>query len=1438
MFILYRALILISQNLIKMLSFIDVICFLSGLYEVISICCLNCDSFSDVCLSCSTNYYLYNSLICLPSCPEGYSISGSNCILSTSTTLINEDFSLYTSWSVSSLGNLYTSAGQLLSSNDKSAPIPTKYQGIYLVSSSYLISSITWVPAPDLTLIIWVLSKSDGHIFETRVLTPTKIRLSISSSVYSFLITTIQQSTGTFVVQDEAILTSTSSWEQIKVKIQQSSATSLNLVAYLNTVQVYSNTIADLEGRYESPMYWVIGCPNGFTFSGFIYSILVANADHSGDLAAPSTLVTCSESQYWDGTACNACDPSCSAWPWCTSGSSCSACYSTSCASCTGYSPSECFCSNSEVYPGCCQLGCSACSAFWSCSSCSASYNLVDTICLPYCPSGPCSSLSPSKLVDADLTKFAASYSGFTTGRNELTYFFFNNGEADDPVPASGRGLYFEPGRFLTHQSLKLAHAFSIGVWTWATSGTIYSKGSEVTLESSSLVTVKLTGKTDTTQLHQSSVSALSGWVYLTVSVRFVTDTTYVKVAKNLAEFSSLAYVDEVFKDWGLDHLEVGGSFYGFVYWVSVWNYAVDDFASEVSDLPCGLGLGAGCLNECGFAMFDQSGCLSCDVACEYGCAEAGRCGPCRDALCGVCTSFTSDCSDCVAHASGSPCQCDAGYFEDNFQCVECHSRCSACSNSKSSACSSCKASFFLFNSHSCLLLTPSGCSAGSLSQRPISTKFEGVSLGKIGQVQIGLSSQNTYPQYEATDATPAKFRGYYVNTSSLIKFSAILAPTFMIRIWVKASNAGRFLYKESIFEVLLASTSQLTLMGAAGLTTEFNLTMRTWTYLEVVNDYEDLQIKTNQVVVQTASLPESFEDTSTDKFYIGKDSDFKGFVYFIEVWNLVSASSPLYSQATCPNSSFCLSNCEIDQDPAGSCDPCPAHCPHGCYKARCTQCPNDLCSSCPDVTSCNSCIENAEFSSRLLCSCKAGFFYSNLTLECEPCEDSCSQCDASGCAECKDGFFLQGSQCSQCPDHCDKCDSECTTCIQNAFLYEGLCYCFEGFNGVKCAPAWFNASLSLYGDKLILLYFDEDLRTELQGSSLQIILMNKSVEFILKQESKRKFLIDCNIKSLADDLSVKLKVLKELVSVNNSLLVQKEFELVIKVGKDSQDSQVEGNFESAYASATTYVTTAVVAVSMMNPNPASLWSFINTIQLICFASLAAVDPTPRVSGMLVGLRSYFLFPNAIKYFYSSSSGHSYPKAEKLGFTTNSFLINIGKPLTAFCSFLVLYLFIFLISNINFPCKALNEFILEMKLEFKFGFFIRFSIQSYLDISVAAMISILAFDSSNTVHVLNLLFACLFQVISNQAILLLIPFFSAYISRKNRFKEVDKDKLKSLYGTLFYEFNSDENLSTSLYYTFFFARRFIYSLVLFLLLDYPIVQMTLCITLSLAVSQI
>ena len=60
----------------------------------------------------------------------------------------------------------------------------------------------------------------------------------------------------------------------------------------------------------------------------------------------------------------------------------------------------------------------------------------------------------------------------------------------------------------------------------------------------------------------------------------------------------------------------------------------------------------------------------------------------------------------------------------------------------------------------------------------------------------------------------------------------------------------------------------------------------------------------------------------------------------------------------------------------------------------------------------------------------------------------------------------------------------------------------------------------------------------------------------------------------------------------------------------------------------------------------------------------------------------------------------------------------------------------------------------------------------------------------------------------------------------------------SLYGSLFYEFKDDAGAIQSNYYTLFFLRRLFFILVLFVVEDYPIVQLCLCEIFTLTVRYI
>ena len=63
----------------------------------------------------------------------------------------------------------------------------------------------------------------------------------------------------------------------------------------------------------------------------------------------------------------------------------------------------------------------------------------------------------------------------------------------------------------------------------------------------------------------------------------------------------------------------------------------------------------------------------------------------------------------------------------------------------------------------------------------------------------------------------------------------------------------------------------------------------------------------------------------------------------------------------------------------------------------------------------------------------------------------------------------------------------------------------------------------------------------------------------------------------------------------------------------------------------------------------------------------------------------------------------------------------------------------------------------------------------------------------------------------------------------------ENEEVKIQFGALFQEFNNDKGLSSSQFYMIFFLRRIIYVCILILLRNYPIVQISLNIFLSVLV---
>ncbi|OMJ65996.1 hypothetical protein SteCoe_37309 [Stentor coeruleus] len=115
-----------------------------------------------------------------------------------------------------------------------------------------------------------------------------------------------------------------------------------------------------------------------------------------------------------------------------------------------------------------------------------------------------------------------------------------------------------------------------------------------------------------------------------------------------------------------------------------------------------------------------------------------------------------------------------------------------------------------------------------------------------------------------------------------------------------------------------------------------------------------------------------------------------------------------------------------------------------------------------------------------------------------------------------------------------------------------------------------------------------------------------------------------------------------------------------------------------------------------------------------------------------------------------------------------------------------------------------------------------------MEVFAASLIAVIMFDFSSGGLIVNLIVSIIMI-----AAVLATPIIFFVLSYKNRAKINHNDtEITANWGTLFYEFNNDKGLGSSQYYFYFFTRRILFILIQFLLQEWPIIQLSLNITLS------
>ena len=668
---------------------------------------INCLDLS--CSSCVSGY-LYNSLSCLPICPSGYTQSSSpNICTPASQSIFYLNFWEFRDFGASSIGGFNHPSLVAFQDVYRGSPIPTNERGFYFVTTSRLISSINYIIGPDFTLRFCIKIKSDGAIFEAYSQTTSYFKLeSLSGTVTANWYLTSLSTSSTFSLPSFSY---TNSWVTVVMYSSQSSGL---FTMYMNGHQ---STVTGFEfrGQVADLLCYFGGAAPGGSYTGFLYEMHADNlVTTSYLLAAPS--IACEYNEYFSlstGT-CQACTGCTETWPWCAR-SACSVCYSTSCATCTGFGYSfcdSCVDSVNHIAPNCVLgLHCTAGSGVFSCTSCSSGYTLVDGLCLVQ-PYGYIAGATAA-VVDMNFNTFAKFYGGiFQSGSNDATWGPFQSPEVDDPIPAKSRGLYFDGvAMFLVSNTiLALNYKSSIAMW-------VYPKGGAMLLCNNMFSFYRMNAGIYISNPDGSWFSYTydinyenDSWIFKAYTLDFVSDTFTLTYTEGTTATKALSVNGYAFYDYpsvmyiGQYLTQSYNHYQGFIYSITIWQRVVTDFSSYYD--TCGSGLGSSCLWACDLTQYYNSyeGIYqNCDTGCSTGCRSWGSCSKCQNFNCGSCNSFTT--SNCLLLAS-SP--CDSGYVLDPTGSSCCDSACAECFGPELYNCKTCNSGRFLL-SNICVSACPLG---------------------------------------------------------------------------------------------------------------------------------------------------------------------------------------------------------------------------------------------------------------------------------------------------------------------------------------------------------------------------------------------------------------------------------------------------------------------------------------------------------------------------------------------------------------------------------------------------------------------------------------------------------------------------------------------------------------------------------------------------------
>jgi hypothetical protein len=410
---------------------------------------------------------------------------------------------------------------------------------------------------------------------------------------------------------------------------------------------------------------------------------------------------------------------------------------------------------------------------------------------------------------------------------------------------------------------------------------------------------------------------------------------------------------------------------------------------------------------------------------------------------------------------------------------------------------------------------------------------------------------------------------------------------------------------------------------------------------------------------------------------------------------------------------------------------------------------------------------------------------------------------------------------------------------VANAKFEGDDCVCKGGYEETAsgCTKAAVSFTLKTASSNTLVLTFASPLDTDLTASAVHLEVEGvKDINFTLEQASQLEWRVVVNSGSKISK-GAKVSLSLSLPGVSSTPSNAGESSVV------ALDSQTEPQTsEEVDASALSRIAkmmlvssvSASIALGFVRGRMSSTWSLINTLQIIGYIPMMDLDLPLALSEFFKSVLNFSFLPSVFDVLVPGDGPSAVSSAQRVGIDTSLFIINAGELFTYSFALVCLWPLACLLTRL--PEPKLAAYFREVSDSYCWGFFLRFFIESYLDLVFA---SVFQLGSLSEVEYSSSILVSVGLALITSAFCIAAPVILSVFVVKNqhRFKEDEENTaFRVMWGSLFDEFKNNRGVLSSCFYVVFFSRRLLYVGLLYWLESQPVAQSVLNMLHSIAVA--